>query len=142
MNVSERAISKTTQTINRLDIQKNILFFDGSEVDIYRDRMKDIAGYGNKFVQLNAFPVQLNPSSKEKDKAGVKEHINAIFYVSKRDFANKIGDIPVDINRYRIAVVIDAKTYRFYNIDTANYYGNVATKEFYRYVVIACTEVL
>ena len=104
--------------------------------------MKDIAGYGNKFVQLNAFPVQLNPSSKQKDKAGVKENINAIFYVSKRDFANKIGDIPVDINRYRIAVVIDAKTYRFYNIDTANYYGNVATKEFYRYVVIACTEVL
>lgn len=142
MNVSERAIAKTTATINRLDIQKNILYFNPLEVDVTRDRMQDIAGFGTKYIQLNAFPVFLNPSQKQKDKAGVKENINAIFYISKRDFATKIGDIPVDINRHRIAVKLDSNQYRFYDIDTANYYGNVSTKEFYRYVVIAGIEVM
>jgi len=81
MNVSERAINKTRETMNRYDIKRTIRYFKPTESEITRDRFNDIASRGLAYVDMTAFPCILSPSQKQRDRAGMLEHINAIFYI-------------------------------------------------------------
>ena len=115
MNVSERAKNQTYKTVKRVDVGQTIKLFTGIESNINRDSYNSISGKGNTYIELKAHPVQLNPSSKQIDKAGANEYINAIFYISYLEFKEKLGEIPADINRCMIEIYFDG-IYRKYNI--------------------------
>lgn len=137
MNISERAINKTRETMNRYDIKRTIRYFKPTESEITRDRFNDIASRGLAYVDMTAFPCILSPSQKQRDRAGMLEHINAIFYISKQDYEEKINKRLSDIIRHRVHLITDSIE-RPFDINTAHYDGD--TTDDYRYVILGCVD--
>ncbi len=142
MNVSDRAYNKTYKTIKRKSIGGIIKYYSNTESDVIRDNQGDIVGYGNDYVELFSHPRNLNPSQKDREKAGVKEYITAIFEVSSEEFRKKVNKFNSDLssydyNRDMIAVDFMGIT-KWYNIDTVNFTG--AINQGYRYIILGCVE--
>lgn len=137
MNVSDRAIQMTNATMQRYDIGRKIKYFHPTESGITRDRMGDIASKGLTYIELTAFPCILSPSPKQRDRAGMLEHITAIFYISKLEYETKVSLRLSDIIRDRVLLETDSIS-RYFDINAAHYDGDVV--ESYRYVILGCID--
>jgi hypothetical protein len=143
INVSNRALWMTNNVLTeRDDIYRVIKFLNPNESEVYRDKFGSIAGKGLNYVELKSFPLYINPSQKQKDRAGVKEHITAIFYISYEEYLEKLQIPLFDIIRHRIEVNFDGRSRQF-DIDTAIPKGNITDNEIvsYRYLIFGCTDV-
>lgn len=138
MNVSAIANRRTQNTVNRRDIGRKIRYIDPTENEVYRDATGDIAGRPPKGKVLTAFPIQTNPTPKQRDRAGVKENINCIVWISKKEYEAKISKDLVDIIRHKIVITGSNGRDMNYEIDTAKYHGTISTG--HRYVIIAGIE--
>lgn len=138
MNVSDRARLQTQKTINRNDIGNTIRYYPPNENEVSRDTYGQVVGKGLNYIEIKAFPINVNPSGKQLDRAGVNENINVLIHISLDEFHEKVNTNPPDINRHQISINING-VQRYYNIDSAYYTGNVNNG--YRYVMIAGIEI-
>ncbi|TGK36287.1 hypothetical protein [Leptospira andrefontaineae] len=133
MNFSKIAERRTHKTLQSASVGQEIYYFPPKEDEVIRDESGDIVGRKVKPIPLHAHPIQLNPGQRQLDRAGMKEGINAIFYISIQEYHAKISKDPVDIVRHRINLIFQGKNLN-YSIENAKYYGT--TKNGFRYVVI------
>lgn len=142
MNQSQRAYNKTYKTIKKKGIGGIIRYYSNLELNVIRDSENDIVGYGSSYVNLFSHPRNLNPSQKDRDKAGVKEYITAIFEISVEEFRKKVNKNNLDLQSYdfnRDMVEVEFMgVLKRYNIDTVNFTG--AIDNGYRYIILACVE--
>lgn len=138
MNVSERANKQTYRTIMRNDIGQTIKYYPSFEDQVIRDKYGDIKGNELFYIELKSFPIYLNVTDKQRERAGFKEYINAMFQVSTLEFTNKIGSLDqIDIMRHLISIDYDNRERR-YRLDSATYQGNINSG--YRYIILGGIE--
>ena len=138
MNVSQRANKQTYKTIARRDIGQTIKYFPSFEDQIIRDKYGDLIGNDLFYVELKSFPIYLNVNDKIRERAGFKEYINAMFYISQIEYTEKVGSLDqIDIMRHLISLDYDNRERR-YRLDSAVYQGNINIG--YRYIILGAIE--
>ena len=145
MNTSWLSHQETARLLERDDIGQIVYIQNPTESQSIRDADGDLVGSDSAIIPIHAFPIYLAPGQKQRDRAGMSEKINAIFWISAREFKNKIRKGPVDVIRWSIAMRdlgsgSERKTMRNYSIDQAHYKGTLANGAGFDYVVIGGIE--
>lgn len=60
---------------------------------------------------FKSFPVQFSPTEKQKEKAGIREHVSAIIYLAYKDFSDNNISFE-EIDTIRSTVELKGQTYR------------------------------
>lgn len=90
---------------------EQLKFILRGEGDLKRDRYNSIKAKNQKPKYfLKAFPITIDPSSRELEKAGLREEVDALVYTSMKEWSDQSVDF-IDIEPEKMSVILRGETY-------------------------------